>query len=528
MSVGVLPYGDAAALINVPLTSEPTDVDMSASGNLNNVGSAIFDGNGYLSGGGYLRYQGISGLSNITTTGFQISIEIERPWGCQDDATNGSTDGYAPASSEFLLELTATGGSGNSNIALGRFSGSGGMIARIGTTNLARENPFNIVGGSYGDAEPKINSFGKGSYIRYTIAGKPNGANMDISFICDGVLYTQGSIPIADMGTYGGNLYVSARSATDLQDNYYARNFQLALEPVDFQQDRTVLLYGDSMVREHSVSAAPYYDSNQLQNMLRELQSQGVYVDSNNCWLSRKPGVPFNINNTPSLIDDIDADLATVNPTDVVLIGGTNDCNNSLFDENGYKQGIDYCLNAIANHVTTERWANVNVRSFLGDSSFDTGTNQGHRNNTVNPYMVGLLPPLVDAYDLQGDETPPDNFTYIGQSTGLNDLHIAASGANREGIAYAQTLAVISQGQPTLTTPYSIGTNNGPMFAVTFSGSSSAFEAANFLDNRAGWASLLKTNDVLVVTTSSGAKMYTVTVDKEARTIALSTGLVIA
>ena len=78
---------------------------------------------------------------------------------------------------------------------------------------------------------------------------------------------------------------------------------------------------------------------------------------------------------------------------------------------------------------------------------------------------------------------------------------------------------------PTLTTPYPIGTNNGPLFSATSSDTIATVEAAGFLNDRVGWASLLKTNDVVVIECSNGTKMYTVTVDTEQRIITLSTGL---
>ena len=87
---------------------------------------------------------------------------------------------------------------------------------------------------------------------------------------------------------------------------------------------------------------------------------------------------------------------------------------------------------------------------------------------------------------------------------------------------------VPESGAPTLTTPYPIGTNNGPLFSVAFSGTTSQIEAVNYLDGNAGWASLLKTNDVVMINCSNATKMYNVTVDKIQRTITLSTGLTIA
>lgn len=82
-------------------------------------------------------------------------------------------------------------------------------------------------------------------------------------------------------------------------------------------------------------------------------------------------------------------------------------------------------------------------------------------------------------------------------------------------------------GSPTLTTPYNIGTNSGPLFSVTTSDTLATIEGAGFFNDNAAYASLLKTDDVLLINASNGTKMYTVTVDKEQRIITLSTGLTI-
>jgi hypothetical protein len=95
-------------------------------------------------------------------------------------------------------------------------------------------------------------------------------------------------------------------------------------------------------------------------------------------------------------------------------------------------------------------------------------------------------------------------------------------------VAFEGTYEEGATGAPTLTTPYSIGTNNGPLFVATSSDTIATIEAANFLDGNAGWASLLKTGDVLMMQASNGTKLYNLTVDKQARTIALSTGLTVA
>ena len=65
MTQGFLKYEDtdASILIKVPLTSEPSDLEMGASGNLNDVDGSTFDANGFkANAGGYMRYQGMGAL----------------------------------------------------------------------------------------------------------------------------------------------------------------------------------------------------------------------------------------------------------------------------------------------------------------------------------------------------------------------------------------------------------------------------------------------------------------------------------
>jgi len=83
---------------------------------------------------------------------------------------------------------------------------------------------------------------------------------------------------------------------------------------------------------------------------------------------------------------------------------------------------------------------------------------------------------------------------------------------------------LFTSGSPTLTTPYSIGTNNGPLFTIKTSDSLATIEGAGFFDDNAAYASLLKTGDVVLIEASNGTKLYNVTVDKTSRIITLSTG----
>ena len=110
---------------------------------------------------------------------------------------------------------------------------------------------------------------------------------------------------------------------------------------------------------------------------------------------------------------------------------------------------------------------------------------------------------------------------------GLLDPWAGAAWGGTVDSAIFATYTVPSDVTPTLTTPYPMGTNNGPLFSVSTSNSLATIEAAGFFNGNAAYASLLKTDDVLIINASDGVKMYTVTVDQTARIISLSTGLTI-
>lgn len=98
---------------------------------------------------------------------------------------------------------------------------------------------------------------------------------------------------------------------------------------------------------------------------------------------------------------------------------------------------------------------------------------------------------------------------------------------SRDFIMSAQVTTIEPEDSPTLTLPFPIGNDGGPMFSATSSDTIATVEAADFLNNIPGWASLLTTDDVVIIECSNGTKMYTVTVNRQARIITLSTGLVI-
>jgi len=114
--------------------------------------------------------------------------------------------------------------------------------------------------------------------------------------------------------------------------------------------------------------------------------------------------------------------------------------------------------------------------------------------------------------------TYPSNWALVGDSHAIRETQEFMA------TAYGQFLGIGSSTSPTLTTPYSIGTNNGPLFTIKTSDTLSTIEGAGFFDGNAAYASLLKTGDVLLIEASNGTKLYNVTVEKISRTITLSSG----
>lgn len=145
----------------------------------------------------------------------------------------------------------------------------------------------------------------------------------------------------------------------------------------------------------------------------------------------------------------------------------------------------------------------------------------GHK-IVVAGQLIGVAGGSINFANLEAD------LTSGGRSNSASDLVTddwAGTGPRAIGMWFDYT---VNSGSPTLTTPFPIGTNNGPLFSATSSDTIATVEAADFLNDNVGWASLLKTDDVVIIECSDGTKMYNVTVNTEQRIISLSTGLVIA
>ena len=130
--------------------------------------------------------------------------------------------------------------------------------------------------------------------------------------------------------------------------------------------------------------------------------------------------------------------------------------------------------------------------------------------------------PVNPPADLQ--PTAGGNGGLLGSVVGLSDFNNVLFPDPPPWGAYN----LLAGASPTLTNPYSIGTNNGPLFTIKTSDTLATIEGAGFFNDNAGYASLLKTGDVVLIEASNGTKLYNVTVDKTSRIITLSTGTEIA
>jgi len=194
--------------------------------------------------------------------------------------------------------------------------------------------------------------------------------------------------------------------------------------------------------------------------------------------LYAKAGANYSGSNMTSLLDTISADW--------------ENCN--YYDENG----------ALGNYFNGGSFAAWQSLGYVSEATNDEPLFQDAANGDYN---LTASSPLIAA-------------GLAGSATGQIDLN---------GVAYLDPPSIgpyqfISGGSPTLTTPYSIGTNNGPLFAIKTSDTLATIEAAGFFDGNAAYASLLKTGDVVLIEASNGTKFYNVTVEKISRTITLSTG----
>ena len=143
-----------------------------------------------------------------------------------------------------------------------------------------------------------------------------------------------------------------------------------------------------------------------------------------------------------------------------------------------------------------------------------------------NPGHTGIV---IIGYDAWGSGLRHTDWNPTGVYS-WDGTHHDVRGTTLMGEQMAASIisALIDTTAPTLTSPYGIGTDGGPLFTITTSDTLATIEGAGFFDGNAGYSSLLKTGDVVLIKASNGTKMYNVTVDAQARIISLSTGTAIA
>jgi len=225
------------------------------------------------------------------------------------------------------------------------------------------------------------------------------------------------------------------------------------------------------------------------------------------------------------LIAEAGSEGALERADDDVIVGGTGNkfTNGSLYAKVGATYGTNP-MTALLDTISAD-WENCNYydeNGALGNNfsggSFAAWQGQGYVSGATNDEPL-FVDAANDNYHLTS-ASPLTAAGLLGSAVGQVDLDL---------IAYLDPPSIgpyqfVSGSAPTLTTPYSIGTNNGPLFTIKTSDTLATIEGAGFFDGNAAYASLLKTGDVILVEASNGTKLYNVTVEKISRTITLSAG----
>ena len=220
------------------------------------------------------------------------------------------------------------------------------------------------------------------------------------------------------------------------------------------------------------------------------------------------------------------ADIAPSGSAPYSSTGGAGSTTDAI-QATKYSEALQSMYNYTVNNVTVPL-TKVMVGSTIPSASY--GDNNAMDNvieagiNEALPSMSGaVLGPMMHTLVANNwsVETYPHNGTMLDDHATLETQEFMA-------VAYGDYLGIGASSSPTLTTPYSIGTNNGPLFTIKTSDTLATIEGAGFFNDNAAYASLLKTGDVVLIEASNGTKLYNVTVDKTSRIITLSTGTAIA
>ena len=485
--------GEQGVVIFVPLTSEPSNLDMSAATNFNVFNGGNFDSVlGYrrtdpLTANDRIRYQTISGMGAILTGGGQISIEVQRQWCCVDQATQGSIGfdivgfqvpmTFTSNSTSINLEAPSRGADGSNNPIRSRVRNGASLI------DTHRNSITKTINNTNGAIQ--LHSIGKGDFIQLTTNFVVNGLYMDIYTCIDGVEQSDSlqTFLLADLdAACFENLYIGERGGGAIMaSNFYMRNLIVSTEHAVFDTSETYMEWGDSQVRDCQMfSGTPAYDNSQIWNFLYESARQGSHISSYS-WIDPKnysaggtigagsgfqtglPSATISDTGTVNLLNGIGgatrANVLSQNPTNIFFKAGTNDSVRNPFPTD-YATSLAGHISAMQATVSIQKIILIEVSSFVGasaDPTLDNATTRSNRDSIVNPSFNAATFGVVHSYDDLGQEVPPDGFTYLGQfGGGLGqdlDLHYAATAGVIEGIAMYTAFAFTGSA-PTLTTPY--------------------------------------------------------------------------
>jgi hypothetical protein len=489
---------------------------------------------------GYINFDGINNATNLDAGG-QIVMTVTTAAICKPDTASTTTGAEARAGTFGALWSAGTSGSTTTQ----------GRVYTTGTGQLTAQT-------GAGDPVSSLNLLTNNKPVVSEVCYSWDATTTRM--IVDEIEVFKGT-RTAGVGLFADMVIGAQMNGTGIfapSGAYYIKDLVISDAPVVLTPSAWTKLgiFGDSFATFANDTNVPYYDGALKIAITKAFISQGI-----------EPPATINVvsGSGETMCDTASANLsarfatfAAQNNELVIVMAGTNDSN--TLQPVSEAQVTDPSTGTAANITSLFGLIDgsaadiiyLNVGTFDNSDALNIPANITQRDSFVNPAILSAVnanpkATLMDAQTVFGtgltnvnykgywDEIGNDGSGPGARDTGgtaasitpQSDLHLSGSAGDPFQSAINAILYQVTSA-PTLTTPYSIGTNNGPLFVATSSDTIATIEGANFLDGKAGWASLLKTGDVLMMQASNGTKLYNLTVDKQARTIALSTGLTVA
>lgn len=466
---GWLPYGSAddSIIFQHPLTSALTPADIADIATTLYIGSATltWDAYGSVVHGHDVTHHATYGMKAVSSVdgttecgyrfngggtkldnGGQISFEIEREWLCLLSATNYSS-GYNPATNEYPLSTNATTGGAQS-------------LFRKNATTMALVNG---VGGA--TITNYVSSAGKSDFVRVCIGwiggrvGGPTWLAVSDDSTSNPIVIGTGTRNSATLASLIADFYLGSDRgvANSFVDGYYMRNLQISTRPPMFAVHpllRHVGMISDSILNSDNNSTGDYKDAVSSWTFRREMAKRGHHCGT--VTVTVDGGARLDNSVDGGTTDYIKTQLTTLlalNPTIVIIRGGTNDALNDRCSDATWQASVtDYITDCMA-VTSVRRVVFLGIPSAVGSTLLNTVAFKSERTTgetkiqaacdawrAANPSDTRDVIFADDIYSRLGGESPAAG-TFIGQVSRLyTDLHLSGYGQYVHGKAIADWL----------------------------------------------------------------------------------------